>query len=98
MTDTEWQDYFARMKMIIEPVKVDTMNLTAPLRLRSGETYHGETQARRYQNFINDILATIRLGEPDFCFYIYQIADLLKYEPNLKAQWLSYSKCFMLSL
>ena len=54
----------------------------------SQESYSGETQYFRYRNYINDILCTIRSRHHavDYCYYIYQIADLLKYEPELKTR------------
>lgn len=52
-----------------------------------GSEYHGKTQYQSYCDFINDILKNIRSGGLDYCYYIYQIADLLRYEPNLKSKW-----------
>lgn len=61
-------------------------------------SYHGKTQYQQYCSFINNILRAIRRGEIDYCFYIYQIQDLLKYEERLKAVWLQSEGCFRLSL
>lgn len=98
MTDAEWQDYFARMKIIVVPAKTKNMQGSYSARLKEGEAYQGDTQAYRYKQFINSILKTIRSGEADYAFYIFQISDLLRYEPNLKAQWLPNSECFKVSL
>lgn len=98
MTNAEWQDYFARMKMMIPTAKTRNMKGVSPIHPKAGGEYYGETTAMRYQQFINGILKTIRSEEPDYAFYIYQISDLLKYEPNLKAKWLPESECFKLSL
>ena len=62
-------------------------------------TYHGKTQYQCYCDFINDVLNSIRRGKPDYCYYIYQIAELLKYEHDrLQAVWLEEERCFKLSL
>lgn len=98
MTDTEWQDYFARMKMIVGPVNEKQMSLRPSRSIYEDGVYKGDTQAMRYKQFINGILKTIRSGKLDYCYRVYQITDLLKYEPNLKAQWLSNSECFAVSL
>lgn len=98
MTDAEWQEYFARMKMIIQPSNEKQMKLHPCRSVYEDGVYKGDTQAMRYKQFINGILKTIRSGEVDYAFYIFQISDLLRYEPNLKAQWLSNSECFMVSL
>jgi hypothetical protein len=61
-------------------------------------SYHGKTQYQQYCSFINNILRNIRRGEIDYCFYIYQVAELLKYEERLKVVWLQPEGCFRLSL
>lgn len=98
MTDTEWQDYFARMKMIVEPTNEKQMCLRPFRSIYENGVYKGDTQAMRYRQFINSVLKTIRSGEVDYAFYIYQISDLLRYEPNLQAKWLPVSGCFEVSL
>ena len=98
MTDTEWQNYFTRMKMLVVPAKTKNMTGAYAIKLKEGEIYQGDTQAYRYKQFINSILSNIRRGEIEFCFYIYHIVDLLKYEPALKATWLPNAECFEVSL
>lgn len=98
ITDVEWQDYFARMKMIVMPAKAKNMQGSYSVRLKEGEAYQGDTQAYRYKQFINSILRNIRRGETEFCFYIFQISDLLKYEPDLETKWLPNAECFEVSL
>ena len=62
-------------------------------------SYCGKTQYQSYCSFINNMLKNIRHGEIDYCFYIYQVAELLKYEhERLQATWLNFEKCFRLSL
>lgn len=62
-------------------------------------TYHGKTQYQCYCSFINSILSNLRSGGVDYCFYIYQISELLKYEHDrLQADWLQDEKCFELRL
>jgi len=98
MTDSEWQDYFARMKMLVKPTNEKQMNLCPFHSIYEDGVYKGDTQAIRYKQFINGILKAMRSGEVDYAFYIFQISDLLRYEPNLKAQWLPNSECFKVSL
>lgn len=58
-------------------------------------TYHGETMYQRYCDFINGILSTIRAGESDYCFYTYQIAELLRFENiRLRSEWMPRHGCF----
>lgn len=56
--------------------------------------YKGEMQYERYKQFINGILFFIRQGEIDYAFYIYQIEDLLRYEPRLKTRYVRDSGDF----
>lgn len=60
--------------------------------------YCGETQWKRYCEFINSVLETIRSGEEDYCFYPYQIAELLRFEQGLIAEYLPDSGCVKVSL
>lgn len=91
-TDEKWQEYFELLKLKVKPSKEKKMtDEAASFRINgtsSNDTYSGETQYYRYRNYINDILCTIRSKNHriDYCYYIYQIADLLKYEPALKTR------------
>lgn len=38
-----------------------------------------------YCSYINSVLKVIRGGEQDYCYFTYQIRDLLRFEPNLNA-------------
>lgn len=68
MTDAEWQDYFACMKMIITPVNEKQMKLHPCRSIYEDGVYKGDTQAMRYNQFINGILKTIRSGAVDYCY------------------------------
>ena len=98
MTDTEWQKFFTQMKANIKPSGERYMTKPGTVPIKEGDEYRGETTAVRYKQFINDILKNIRRGEFDFCFYIFQIRDLLTYEPRLKAEWLQDDECFCVSI
>ena len=51
-------------------------------------TYHGCTNWQQYCSYINDILSIIRSGQVDYCYYIYQILDLLKFHyDDLKTRY-----------
>ena len=48
-----------------------------------------------YATFVSGVLETIRAGGTDYCFFIYQIEDLLKFEKErLQTSWLPNDKCF----
>lgn len=62
--------------------------------------YSGETSYVYYCQFINNVLHTIR-GTPneparkDYCYFIYQIADLLRFEHDrLCVAWKPETECF----
>lgn len=97
-TDSQWQQDFIRIKSMIHPSASSKMNVI-PERQNFAGTYHGNTQYQYYCGFINDILCRIRRGKSDYCYYIYQIAELLKYEHDrLQAVWLEDERCFKLNL
>lgn len=101
MSDKQWQKYFNSMRLFVQPSVYKRMNIRSPhiyinnYACDNQFEYQGETQWIYYKKFINDILSTIRRGEKDYCYYIYQIADLLKYEhDNLRSRWRTEEECF----
>ena len=77
LTDKKWQNEFRIRKLLIKPVK-DKFMKTGHIK-ETGITYIGATNYQRYCSYINDILRNIRTGQVDYCYYIYQIMDLLKF-------------------
>lgn len=104
MTDKEWQEYFGIMKTLTHQVKEKRMSCsTSPILINGYSdnqfTYQGDTQWTKYKEFINSILFAIRHGECDYCFYIYHIAELLRYEHDkLRTKWLPDDNCFQVWL
>lgn len=83
MTNKSWQTEFELRKMLMKDYSTDrNIKFGGKLSAESGKTtiraYHGATNWQQYCSYINDILTTIRMGKRDFCYYIYQIVDLLK--------------------
>lgn len=91
MTDAEWQTFFTQMKDDIKPIGMDYM----PIPEEGAEDL---ARGFQYGHFINDILDVIHLGKTEYCYYIFQIRDLLRYEPQLKAKWLQEDECFEVSI
>ena len=98
-TDEQWQRDFDYLKSRIKQSSLTQMTVIPELPYSPGRTYHGKTQYQCYCDFINDILNNIRNGGIDYCFYIYQVAELLKFEhDDLQVRYLEKEKCFRLSL
>ena len=96
-TNQQWQSDFELIKQSVIPVQESKMRVIGDTSLYG--SYHGKTQYQNYCSFINNILNNIRHKEIDYCFYIYQILDLLKYEKGrLEVQWLQSERCFRVSL
>lgn len=101
MTNDEWQTYFRALKMLVEQKKIRRIE-DATLQYSDkrhneelASAYHGDTIWQCYCQFINGILGFIRSGEEDYCYYIYQISDLLKYEHDrLRTEWIPSLQCF----
>lgn len=96
--DSQWQQDLIRIRAVVQPSSFKKMRVIPEPR-NFVDTYHGKTQYQCYCDFINDVLNSIRRGKSDYCYYIYQIAELLKYEHDrLQAVWLEEERCFELSL
>lgn len=97
-TNSQWQQDLIRIRKVVQPSPSNKMKIIPEPRNFQG-TYHGKTQYQCYCGFINDILSDIRKGKSCYCYYIYQVAELLKYEyDGLQAAWLEEERCFKLSL
>lgn len=104
MTNDEWQRYFSYLLNNTTQSRFDKMKETYEL-YASGcpdLTYfvcNEESEWDYYCAFINDILNSIRGGEQDYCYHIYQIVDLLRFEHDrLQAIWSPENQCFVVSL
>lgn len=90
LTDKKWQKEIEIRKLFIQPYKDGhTKKLTGKYAIESGkwsEEIHGKylgcTNWQSYCTYINDILRNIRAGQVDYCYFIYQILDLLKFHFN----------------
>ena len=93
MTDKKWQDEFAIMKLYVTPVSDGTKRFGGKYSRESGReyensTYDGITNWQSYCVYINDVLRNIRNGNHEFCYYAYQIMDLLKFHhDDLKTRY-----------
>jgi len=95
MTDEEWQGRFRAMRLLIEPSEQETALQDRPHDTPSESIYYGDTIWQQYCKFVNSILTSIRNGETDYCFYIYQVADLLRFEHDrLETRWVPEYQCF----
>lgn len=86
LTDEKWQKEFAVRKLFVKPYKGKKKNLKGRFSKESGlwneevqGGYDGTTNWQQYCAYINDILDTIRDGQVDYCYFIFQIMDLLKF-------------------
>jgi len=101
--NSEWQTYFKVLKAVVKPSAEKYLPKAYSPRQtyyrNYNQVYDGETQWYRYVQFINQILRNIRRGEEDYCYYTYQILELLRFEPeNLCADWLEDDECFKVYL
>ena len=95
MTDEKWQKEFKIRKHFITPYPHNITELKGKYSKESGiwneetnGTYHGLTNWQSYCSYINDVLRNIRKGQVDYCYYIYQILDLLKFHySDLKTKY-----------
>lgn len=94
----DWKKDFACVKAAVEPSIFNRMHVVSES-YNWNATYHGKTMYQYYCSFINDILRNIRKGNCDYCFSVYQVADVLRYEyDKLQVDWLENERCFLLRL
>ena len=90
LTDEQWQKEFTIRKLFITPYKRGKTKKFCGKYIREEKTWREETQGtyegytnwQSYSSFINDILSNIRAGQVDYCYYIYQISDLVRFHYN----------------
>lgn len=93
-SDGEWQNKLHLLKILISPSLSDkqiTGRFTREIGVWNEELngiYDGATNWIQYCHYINDVLKQIRKGKRDYCYYTYQICDLLRFEyDNLNTQY-----------
>lgn len=95
LTDEKWQKEFNVRKAFVKPYSKNITRLTGQGSKESGMwneetqgTYHGRTNWQEYCAYINDVLWNIRSGQRDYCYFIFQIEDLLKFHyDNLRTKY-----------
>lgn len=102
-TDEKWQNQLRLMRIMIpmsHEYKMRCSNRRYQVNGVSNpdEKYDGETDYQRYVQYINSVLTAVRKKETEYCYFIYQISDLLKFEPMLKARYMPEAECFAVSL
>ena len=85
LTDKEWQNQFSVIKLYIKPYEKSVTRFGGKGSRELGmvqENYDGITNWQSYCAYINDVLKNLRRGNHDFCYFGYQIVDLLKFHYN----------------
>lgn len=96
MTDELWQKIFEQLKEQNVPfINGEKMKMkfrqSKVMVDEYGKFMPDETTAwQRYCMFINNTLKDIRNGETAYCYFIYQIKNLLRFHPNLKSKFVEY--------
>ena len=87
LTNEKWQKEINIRKLFVAPTNLKKMQgkyskESGVWNVETQGEYHGITNWQSYCSYINDILSNIRAGQVDYCYYIYQIMDLLKFHYN----------------
>ena len=84
LTDKEWQTELEIRKLYIKPYDKNIKRLGGRYsseygRDVPGKKYDGSTGWQSYCYFINDVMKQIRSGFVEYCYYYYQITELLHF-------------------
>lgn len=86
LTDEKWQREFEVRKLFVHPNDQKHTKMNGPYSREPGvwndksdAGYPGPTNWQSYCSYMNDVLRNIRSGQTDYCYFIYQILDLLKF-------------------
>ncbi len=88
ITDKQWQKLFCEIRNQTEPTpfKRLTAMKTNPTIVKHSwwltDNEKQDSQYAHYRNYINDVLSQIRIGKHDFCYHVYQVAELLRFHPD----------------
>lgn len=99
MTDTEWQEYFQFIRSNIEPSTTQVMikhlqDSSHGCPDKAYKPVRRKTQNDEYCDFINDMLKILRSGHVDYCYYIFQVTDLLRFEyDRLRTEYMNDDGC-----
>ena len=88
LTDESWQVEFELRRRFVQSYPGDKK------RLKTND-YEGMSLNSFYVEFINDSLKELKAGETIYCYYIYQIEELLKFHKNtLKTKYMPMYGCW----
>lgn len=94
LTDEKWQQEFQIWKDVIKPCSKKTKKLSVmDFRKENNISYHKRIDYPTYCTYMNGVLENIQKGATDFCYYTYQILDLLKfYKDELRTKYFDDDK------
>lgn len=84
LTDKKWQEEFQLRRSYTIPTKARKMTgyYSTERKQNYNVEYKGVTNWQAYCSFINSVLSVIRSGNVDYCYFKYQIMDLLRFHPD----------------
>ena len=93
-TEDEWKKILEQLRKLARVHKKELMISSSE---RQSE-YSGQTQYEIYSKYIKDVLQEIRIGHTDYCYFLYQLQDLLSFEPDVQVNWVRDGNYFEVSL
>lgn len=92
LTDEKWQKEFEIRRSMTIPFSPEQKRFGGKYsrcyEKKGIANYCGMTNYQQYCRYINDVAMNIRKGKTDYCYFIYQIIDLLKmFKDNLRTRY-----------
>lgn len=97
-TDAQWQLDYYEIKSILREQKLKSEKVKTTQGFPIDVPQNGKTNQQYYYSFLIDTLSELRSGHKAYCYFVYQIVDLLRLDHNVHAKFFPDDGYFSLSL
>lgn len=97
-TDAQWQLDYYEIKSILHQQESNSKKITTTQGFPIDIPQNGKTNQQYYYSFLIDTLSELKSGHKAYCYFVYQIVDLLRLDQNVHAKFIPCGGYFSLSL
>ena len=97
-TDDQWQSDYYEINSILREQKSKSEKTESTHGYPINIPQNGKTNQQYYYSFLIDTLTELKCGHRAYCYFVYQIVDLLRLDQNVHAKFIPGDGYFSLSL